>query len=324
MFSKVVVKAPARLHLGILDMKGDLGRIYGSVGVALEKPKTTVKLTKSDTFKVLGLNRFRVDVKDKILDFLLKLDLKPKVKIQVLNMAPLHVGLGSVTQLLLSIGFGLVKLFNLRLSVEDVAKLMGRGDVSGIGTYAFKFGGFLIDGGQKIGDSSKIPPLLFRLDFPKKWIFVMGIPNIKRGFNDKTEKVMMVKTKESLKNKIVSEASRITLMKLLPSLLEKNITEFGKALLMLQLEVGRMFSKAQGGVFRHQIIQHGINFLVKEGAYGGGQSSWGPTFYGLVENRIKAKDLAKKLTSFLDKECNGGLVFFTAANNSGAKILVYK
>jgi beta-ribofuranosylaminobenzene 5'-phosphate synthase len=323
-FSKIVVKAPARLHLGILDMKGDLGRIYGSIGVALEKPKTVVEIARSDRFKILGLDGFEVDIEDKILGFLSKLNLKPKVKIRVLNTAPLHVGLGSVTQLLLSIGFGLVKLFNLKISVEDVAKLMGRGDVSGIGTYAFKFGGFLVDGGRKTEGFLEIPPLLFRFDFPKSWIFVLGIPNIKRGFDDETEKVMMVRARESLKNRTVSKASRIVLMKLLPSLLEKNIVEFGKALLMLQFEVGKMFSEVQGGVFRHPVIQHGIDFLLKEGVYGGGQSSWGPTFYGLVEGKVKAKNLADKLTSFLGKECGGGLVFSTTANNSGAKVLVYK
>ncbi|MER3458075.1 MAG: GHMP kinase, partial [Chloroflexota bacterium] len=32
---RIRVKTPARLHLGLLDINGDLGRLYGSIGVAI-------------------------------------------------------------------------------------------------------------------------------------------------------------------------------------------------------------------------------------------------------------------------------------------------
>ncbi|RLG91812.1 MAG: hypothetical protein DRO36_03270, partial [Candidatus Hecatellales archaeon] len=286
---------------------------------------TIVEVSKSEKFKILGLDvELKPYVEKKVLDFLLKLRLKSKVKVKVASMAPVHVGLGSITQLLLSIGFGLVKLFNLKFSVEDVARLMGRGDVSGVGTYAFKLGGFLVDGGRKTDEPKSFPPLLFRFDFPKTWFFVVGVPEVERGFGDEAEKTALKRVRENLKDRFVGEASRIVLMKLLQSLTEKNIVEFGRALTMLQVEVGKMFSEVQGGVFKHPIIQQGIDFLVRNGAYGGGQSSWGPTFYGLVEGKTKAKILAERLTDFLVKGCGGGFAFFSNVNNSGVKVLVYK
>jgi len=33
------ISAPARLHLGLIDLRGDLGRRFGSLGVALAAPR---------------------------------------------------------------------------------------------------------------------------------------------------------------------------------------------------------------------------------------------------------------------------------------------
>ncbi len=134
---------------------------------------------------------------------------------------------------------------------------------------------------------------------------------------------MMNKVRKSLEDRETCGASRILVMKLLPALLEKNIAEFGEALTMLQVEVGKMFVEAQGGVFRHPTIQQGIEFLSQNGAYGSGQSSWGPAFYGLVEGKLKAKELSDKLSVFLE-EHGGGSVFFSNVNNSEAEILTFK
>ena len=38
----VRVVAPARLHLGFLDLHGGLGRKFGSLGVTLEEPRTAL------------------------------------------------------------------------------------------------------------------------------------------------------------------------------------------------------------------------------------------------------------------------------------------
>ncbi|HEX9117301.1 MAG TPA: GHMP kinase, partial [Anaerolineae bacterium] len=36
---EVRVEASARLHLGLLDLNGELGRLYGSLGVAIDRPR---------------------------------------------------------------------------------------------------------------------------------------------------------------------------------------------------------------------------------------------------------------------------------------------
>ena len=64
------------------------------------------------------------------------------------------------------------------------------------------------------------------------------------------------------------------------------------------------------------IIQEGIDYFIEMGAYGAGQSSWGPTFYGLtkVAQSQKFKD---KMIEFLEKKM-GGVVFIAEPNNRGA------
>ncbi len=44
---KIVVKTPARLHLGMLDLNGELGRRFGSIGVAISRPNVVVEATRA-------------------------------------------------------------------------------------------------------------------------------------------------------------------------------------------------------------------------------------------------------------------------------------
>ena len=51
---KVYVKASARLHLGILDLGGDLGRLFGGMGVAVGYPNVVLEAEKSERLTVKG------------------------------------------------------------------------------------------------------------------------------------------------------------------------------------------------------------------------------------------------------------------------------
>ncbi|MBF0530397.1 MAG: kinase, partial [Deltaproteobacteria bacterium] len=90
---RITVKTVSRLHFGFLDLSGDLGRIYGSIGVALENPKTIVTATNADKLTIENGNE------EKIL-FLVErfskhYQIQPAVKIKVLECIPEHSGLGS-------------------------------------------------------------------------------------------------------------------------------------------------------------------------------------------------------------------------------------
>ncbi|NOU23500.1 MAG: hypothetical protein HOO93_17265, partial [Methyloglobulus sp.] len=42
--SKISVTAPARLHMGFIDLSGSLGRHFGSIGIALNEINTRLTL----------------------------------------------------------------------------------------------------------------------------------------------------------------------------------------------------------------------------------------------------------------------------------------
>ena len=44
----ICIQAPARLHLGFLDLNGGLGRHFGSIGLAVDSHYTKISLTDSD------------------------------------------------------------------------------------------------------------------------------------------------------------------------------------------------------------------------------------------------------------------------------------
>ena len=56
-FDQVLVTAPARLHLGFLDLHGGLGRRFGSFGLAIEGLATRIGFAHAATSEVRGRRR---------------------------------------------------------------------------------------------------------------------------------------------------------------------------------------------------------------------------------------------------------------------------
>lgn len=313
MVEEIVVKSPSRLHFGLIDLRGDLGRIYCSVGVAIEHPNVVLKAYPNEELVVEGERRDEAIHYAKA--FFKKFRVEDGVRICIQQTIPEHVGLGSGTQLALSIGSSLAKLFEIDTTVEEISRVLHRGEVSGVGTYAFKLGGFILDGGQRVAGPRALPPLLLRHEFPSDWYFVVGVPKTKPGLSGRKETEHFSKlplmTKEA-----TSEIARLVLVKMIPSLIERDIVGFGQALTDLDFKTGDYWSSIQGGRFSDPVVEEGVDFMLDQGAYGAGQSSWGPAFYGLVEGEKGAIDLEKALDDFLAEKI-GGTTFYTKPNNSG-------
>ncbi len=310
---EVLVSAPARLHLGILDPSGREGRIHGGLGVALLRPRMKVRISPSRTLKVSGPLSERAEGKARA--FLRKVGGKG-ARVEVLESFPEHAGLGSTTQLSLAVGVGLSRLLGLRMSVEEVSLLLARGEFSGVGTHLFRLGGFVLEGGRK--RKGELPPLLFREPFPEEWRFVVALPPF-RGLGERKEREAFRRVSPSPAE--VGRACRIVLMKMLPALVERDLPSFGSALTELQRVVGGYFREVQGGIFAGPLLEETVEFLLEEGAEGAGQSSWGPAVYGVVEGERRAKVLEGKVRRFLEGR-GGGEVFTSGADNRGARIYV--
>ncbi|HEX6094244.1 MAG TPA: GHMP kinase, partial [Dongiaceae bacterium] len=70
---------------------------------------------------------------------------------------------------------------------------------------------------------------------------------------------------------------------------------FGQSITEIQQSVGDYFAPAQGGRFMSRVVEDAITWLGAHGAVAMGQSSWGPTGFGLVESEAKAAALLQEM-----------------------------
>ena len=319
---KVYVKTPARLHLGLIDLNGNLGRIFGGLGIGINRPNVILEAQQSETLAVTGEKIEQVNSLAK--RFFDAYHIRANANIHVKQVIPEHVGLGSGTQLALAVATALAELFNVKASVQEFALAMGRARRSSIGTAVFEKGGFVVDGGKATKDgvysAESFPPVIFHRPFPEDWPFVVAIPNVKKGLS-KDEEIAAFKRLSPMPAEDVGRICRLTMMKLLPSLAERDIKNFGEALTQIQIIVGTHFAQAQGGTYSSLAATEGIRLMQKLGVHGVGQSSWGPTFYGLCQNEKEAEAIRLKIEAFL-REGVGGQVFIAKANNKGVNIKV--
>lgn len=310
----VIVKAPARLHLGMLDLNGDLGRRYGSMGVAIQRPNVVVEARRANTWQVEGAEPERTW--RAIEQFRQHYPLPGAAHIRVRESIPAHVGLGSGTQLALATGVALTRLYGLQIPLPELAYSLGRGIHSGIGVAAFQGGGFIVDGGVTV-ERHAVPPLLVRHPFPAEWFFVVAIPEPERRGVSGWDEARAFRALPPAPTELVGRICRLLIMKMLPALVECRIAAFGEALTEIQRLVGDSFaSQQEGGRFASTLSARVIDYMLDQGAYGAGQSSWGPTVYALVEGERDAQRLAESVNRFLQPH-GAGVVFPVPADNRG-------
>jgi beta-RFAP synthase len=306
---KLRIKTPARLHLGLIDLNGNLGRLYGSIGVAIDSPNIVLEAESGGRMESFGLEKDRVA--KAVSRFAEYYNIEPKIRLEVKESIPKHSGLGSGTQLYLAVGTALARIHGIKASAPEIASVMGRGFVSGVGVAAFERGGFSVDGGLNV--LYQMPPQpVFHQNLPRDWVFVVALPKIKKGLSGKQEKDAfrnIIPGRET----IAANISRLVLMKLLPSLLEKDIEGFGYALTEIDHKTGEYYKGIPPDKTAAMIMQHMIGL----GAHGAGQSSWGPAVYGLIEKRY-ASALVVETKEFLSDNKVAGKVFIALPDNKGA------
>ncbi len=315
---KVTVKTPARLHLGLIDMNGDLGRMFGGLGVGIDHPNIVVEAQSSESFEVTGQE---TELAEALAErFFAAYKVEPKARISIIKAIPPHVGLGSGTQLSLAIAVALAKLFNVKASVPELAVAMGRARRTAVGTTIFMKGGFVVDGGKNL-KTQTFPPLIYRQPFPAEWRFVVAVPDQKEGLSNSEENHAFGKL-TVMPAEDVGQICRLTMLKLLPALAERDIESFGDALTRIQVLTGKHFAQAQGGTYASPAAAECIEFMKKIGAHGVGQSSWGPALYAVVL-REEAKAVLARVKAYLNKGV-GGEAYIAKANNKGASIKVFE
>ena len=283
---EVRVTAPARLHLGFLDMNGGLGRRFGSLGLTLDGMATTIRARPSDRLRATGPSAERaLKAARAICD---RFRWPARAELTVEEAIPEHVGLGSGTQLGLAVGTALAHLHGRPLTVRRLAAELERGARSGIGIGAFENGGVILDGGRGSGDDP--PPIVARLPFPESWRVLLILHRDGQGLHG-TAEVQAFRALPPFPAERAGHLCRLMLMAALPALTEGDADRFGQAVGELQRTVGDHFAPVQGGRFTSPLVADALAWLEAEGIPGVGQTSWGPTGFAIVGDARRAEAL---------------------------------
>jgi len=284
----VTISAPARLHMGFLDLQGSLGRTYGGLGLSISEVGTRLGMQVAETFEANGPSAERaLQCARRVLEHL---GLERKLRIDIRTAIPEHAGLGSGTQLALATVAAIDRLFNLQLGMDGIAALADRGARSGIGLWTFRHGGLVVDGGR--GPATGVPPLLSRIAFPEQWRILLILDRDRSGMNGKLEKQTFREIRP-MSAEVSGQLCRRLLMQVLPALAEQDFASFSTGVTAIQHLIGDYFAPYQGGRFSSPLVAEVCDWLGRQGVTGLGQSSWGPTGFALLENEISASQILK-------------------------------
>ncbi len=314
----VSVKAPARLHLGFLDMHGGLGRKFGSLGLSISGIETVLLAEYADDIDIVGPSSERAtDFAEQTLSHF---GINGGVKMEIKSAIPEHAGLGSGTQLSLAVAMAITRLYDLSIEPSNLAAILHRGSRSGIGIGTFMQGGFIVDAGR--GKNTEIPPAISHMDFPEHWRVVLIFDEGTEGMNGVPER-RAFNTLPPMDEETTGLLCRLTMMQALPAISENDCIRFGEAITRIQNIVGDYFAQAQGGRYTSPFLRPVLEELEHAGATGFGQSSWGPTGFAFFPNETSAFQALKKVRNSWKNEQRLRFIMSQACNNE-AEIVVSK
>ena len=325
----MIIRAPARIHMSLIDLNGSYRRIDGGIGLALSEPQFVLEVQQTESGVTLEFAD-TVDDEEAILECSEKIPDAAEKTIEHFNIDsgfhfivhqtyPPHSGFGSGTQIAVSTAHLITETMGIEIASRELSSIVGRGGTSGIGTFTHDFGGFIVDGGHSIEEkpgflpsgASKAKPatLIARYEFPEDWKILIAIPKVDKHMNGQDE-VNVFQDCCPIPKDEVEKVSHLILMNLIPFMLEKNIKEFGWCVSELQ-KVG--FNKLEHSL--DDSFLPIMKAIEDAGAYGVGISSFGPVLYTVFDD--ENADIVEKTKEILGEE---GTVFVTKAQNHGFTI----
>ncbi len=306
------IEAPARVHLGFIDLNGDFGRQFGSIGVAIEGFDTVILAEPHAELRVSGAQAERAE--GYVRRLLQALGETRGVNLHVEHAAPPHVGLGSGTQLALAVAAAVSGALGLAADPRELATLVGRGQRSGIGLAVFAQGGFIVDGGR--GPATVVPPVIARLEFPSAWRAVLVFDAAATGLHGAAERAAFA-TLPPMAEAVAARLSRHCLVGLLPAVAEQDFAGFCTHLAAVQREIGSYFAPAQGAPVVSPRVAAALVLAAREfGLTGCGQTSWGPTGFVFAPDFATAQRYTEALAG--DPAAAGTTTSIVQACNHGA------
>ena len=324
---RVLIEAPSRIHLGLIDMHSGIGRVDGGIGIALDSPGTLLEAKTGPMLEVTGGDSGSRGIVQKVAENVLsEIHAGGKARFTLRSVCPRHAGLGSGTQLALATARAICELYGRNIPSRTLALMTGRGGTSGIGTAAFESGGFIVDGGHLFGPrgvkqsfspsraSAGVPaaPVIVRHECPEDWKILLAIPYLPPGANGIRE-LDIFRNCCPVPLEDVREICHEVLMRMIPGIIEHDLDSFARSVNRLR-DLG--FKKVELS-FRDPSAGGLMDEMIAAGAPCAGMSSFGPALYAIADTDLTAiEQAARKYMA----ERGGGITCLTSARNSGARI----
>lgn len=325
----MIIKAPSRIHMSLIDLNGSYRRIDGGIGLALREPQFILESQETESGITLEFAK-GFDDREAIVECEEKIPNAAKKTLKHFNIDSgfhfkvhkayhPHSGLGSGTQIAVSTAHLIAETMGIQVESRQLSYIVGRGGTSGIGTYTHDLGGFIVDGGHSIDEKSGFLPsgaskakpatLIARYDFPEDWNILLVEPNVQKHMEGDDE-VNVFQTHCPIPKEEVEKVSHLILMNLIPFMLEKDIKNFGWVVSELQ-KVG--FNKLEHSLDASFLPT--MKAIEEVGAYGVGISSFGPTLYTFFDD--DNKDIVDAAAEIVEDKSR---VLVTKAQNHGFTI----
>jgi beta-ribofuranosylaminobenzene 5'-phosphate synthase len=342
----VRAQAYSRLHFGFLNPAGGetfgreptSSRCFGGVGLMIAQPDLCLRVEPASSWSAEGpLAQRALSFAQRFAETSCREDKRerlPPHHVRIECAMPAHAGLGSGSQLALSVARALAASWGLCGDLNTLVRRTGRGLRSALGAHGFEHGGLLVESGKRVPEG--LAPLVARQPFPERWRVVVALPphpqplprsggerlgvrGSAAGLHGGGETQVFARLTTEPANVGRTEAlCRLVLLGLLPALVEGDVDAFGEALYEFNARVGEAFAPVQGGVYASPRLAELVAFVRGQNVRGVAQSSWGPAVFAVVADAEQAQHLAARLRQRFALE--DAAVWVTAACNHGATL----
>ena len=295
------IQANSRLHLGFINLHCPDKYSYGGIGVSIDKYPTILSISKSNKF----ISNLSKKSNNQILKYLKNNNFSMNIKIKCHKSPKQHIGLGSGTQLNLSIE----ELISKYYGINENINIFNRTYRSGIGFNSYNKGGFIIDCPKKNLNNSH---MIFRNTFPSSWKIILLFDSKKKGLHGKREKSFFLPANS---NNLRKKLSDIVINEIIPSVLYKDFDIFAKGLTNFQKLNSSFYLSVQKSMYLSLDIAKVVKDISKLFNVGIGQSSWGPTSYIFVDSKKDLKDILPVLNQTISMYNNLSYDVVSVKNN---------
>ncbi|AWB27215.1 GHMP kinase [Halococcoides cellulosivorans] len=283
------VRMGSRLHFGFQNLSLARERLYGGIGVGIAEPRMALHVERADT--ITSDDPVAAPYLEAACEHL---DV-PGAELSVRERPTHHAGFGTGTRLALGALLGVARAYDRSVDLRAAAPALDRAGRSGVGVATLEAGGVVLDGGHPTERFTTeppargawtTPPVIARHAVPEDWRFLLVTPIDAAGPSGDAEDGQIRAAVERADPGIADEIATLVTQRLLPAIAAGDRIPFGRAITRLGRLNGAWYADEQGGVYRPPAGDI-VDTLRDAGPIDGvGQSSWGPTIYGLIDRAV--------------------------------------